>query len=41
MELSLFSDLVGLAGKEAITGEPEVNDCIIKLRSRCQVEILK
>ena len=29
MELSLFSDLVGLAGKEAIIGEPEVNDCII------------
>ena len=28
MELSLFSDLVGLAGKEAIRGEPEVNDCI-------------
>ena len=30
MELSLFSDLVGLAGKVAIRGEPEVNDCIIK-----------
>ena len=27
-QLSLFSDLVGLAGKEAIRGEPEVNDCI-------------